>query len=117
MLEIVMTAKMHSQETLFRTIAARLNERLPAPGQECPGNPLRPDIGRTDRPAVHTNPQGAPTSGKKRRRRRPLRMTPKAQRRRWFKQHSRRMRARALWKAREATEQPARDDNPADRPG
>jgi hypothetical protein len=34
-------------------------------------------------------------------RRPPLRMTPKAQSRRWFEQHARRMRARALRTARE----------------
>ena len=38
---------------------------------------------------------------KKKRWRRPLRMTPKAQRRRWFKRHQLRMRAMALKKLRE----------------
>jgi hypothetical protein len=41
-------------------------------------------------------------------------MTPKAQRRRWFRHHNRRMRALALRKAREEAKASATDKGPAD---
>jgi len=72
-------------------------------------------IAETD-PVMHKRQDAEPaeaiatcssTPGKGRRWRRPLRMTPKAQRRRWFKQHARRMRARVLHKMCETEEPPA----------
>jgi hypothetical protein len=121
MLENAMAAKMHSQETaLFAALATRLTARRVTTGnrRNAVADPavdptlfIADDAARTS-PRPQADIQKAPTAGKKRRWRRPLRMTPKAQRRRWFKQHNRRMRAIALRNLREAQGQHGGDSNP-----
>ena len=105
MVEIIMATKMHSPDgAVFITVAGQLTARRKmrdrrytgnSPGVDYRPRPLDPSrASKSVSPLA--NPQSSPTSGKKRRCRPPLRMTPKAQRRRWFREHNRRMRALAL---------------------
>jgi hypothetical protein len=58
--------------------------------------PAAPDTGSAKQGAPSPEPKRSSAAGKKWRRRTPVRMTAKAQRRRWFRQHNKRMRALAL---------------------
>ena len=53
---------------------------------------VAPDTRSAKQAAPKRKPKRSSAAGKKWRRRRPLRMTPKAQRRRWFRQHNKRTR-------------------------
>lgn len=66
--------------------------------------PAAPGMGSATRKAPSRRLPSLSIAGKKGRRRRPLRMTAKAQRRRWIREHNRRMRALALRKMRDASQ-------------
>jgi hypothetical protein len=98
-----MAIGMQSHETaLSGTVAAWLAtrsitvRRARAAATEFSDVPAAPDTGSAKQAAPSPGPKRSSAAGKKWRRRRPVRMTAKAQRRRWFRQHNKRMRAQAL---------------------